>query len=117
MESILTSLKKVLGIMEEDDSFDYDIIMHANAVFMTLNQIGIGPEEGFSITSDEQTWTDFLGDSKKLLGAVQSYMYLKVRMLFDPPTSHVLEAMNRQATEYEWRLSIQNGTGVLDGTT
>lgn len=109
MDSILTSIKKMLGIAEDYAEFDYDIIMHINSVFMTLNQIGIGPEEGFSISSDEERWTDFIGSAKNV-EAVKSYVYLKVRMLFDPPTvSHVLESMNRQATEIEWRLSIQNG--------
>lgn len=109
MESILTSIKKLLGITEEYAHFDNDIIMHINSVFMTLNQLGIGPEEGFSITSDEATWTDFLGNTKNL-EAVKTYVYLKVRMIFDPPaSSYVLDAMKNQATELEWRLNIQTG--------
>lgn len=112
MDSILTSIKKMLGIAEEYEHFDHDIIMHTNSVFMTLSQLGIGPEEGFSIETDEQTWTDFLGESSKL-NAVKSYIFLKVRLLFDPPShSSVLEAMERQAAEYEWRLNIQAETEV-----
>lgn len=107
MESILTSIKKLLGITEEYDHFDTDIIIHINSTFMTLNQLGVGPEEGFSINSNEQTWTDFLGDSKKL-EAAKTYVYLSVKMLFDPPTSSaVIEAMNRRIQEYEWRLTNQ----------
>lgn len=112
MDSILTSIKKLLGIEEEYGHFDNDIIMHVNSVFMTLNQLGIGPEEGFSITTDEQTWFDFLGESKNL-EAVKSYVFLKVRLIFDPPTnSSLLEAMKQQEKEYEWRLNVQAEKGA-----
>lgn len=111
MESILTSIKKLLGITEEYAHFDNDIIMHINSVFMTLNQLGIGPDDGFTITSDEATWVDFLGTSKNI-EAVKSYTYLRVRMLFDPPSSSaVLDSMKRQVDEFEWRLNIQAEKG------
>lgn len=107
MESILTSIKKLLGITEEYAHFDADIIMHINSVFMTLNQLGVGPREGFTITGDQEVWTDFLGESKTI-ESVKSYVYLKVRMLFDPPSSSfVLDAMKRQADEFEWRLNVE----------
>lgn len=106
MESILTSVKKMLGITEEYDHFDPDIIMHINTVFMTLNQIGVGPEEGFFIEDDGTEWTEYIPDLTKLQ-AVKSYVYLKVRLLFDPPSSSsVIEAMNRQISELEWRLNV-----------
>lgn len=107
MDSILTSIKKLLGIAEDYTHFDGDIIIHINAVFMILTQIGVGPASGFSITSNTETWTDFLGDLTEL-EAVKTYTYLKVRLLFDPPTSSsILESMNRMISELEWRLNVQ----------
>lgn len=106
MESILTSIKKLLGITEEYEHFDADIIMHINSVFMTLTQVGVGPEEGFIIEDDTAIWSDFIPDPIKLQ-AVKSYIYLKVKLLFDPPTSSaVTEAYNRQISEFEWRLNV-----------
>lgn len=112
MESILTSIKKLLGITEEYAHFDNDIILHINAAFMSLRQIGVGPKEGFSISSDEQTWSDFIGDSTNF-EMVKIYVYIKVRSIFDPPTSSsVTDALNRQAQECEWRLNVQAETEV-----
>lgn len=106
MDSILTSIKKLLGITEEYEHFDQDIIMHINSVFMILQQIGIGPEEGFSISNKDTVWSDYISDSNKV-EAVKSYVFLKVRMLFDPPASSVvMESMNRMASELEWRLNM-----------
>lgn len=106
MESILTSIKKLLGITEEYEDFDIDIVMHINSVFFTLSQLGVGPEEGFTISDKYAKWKDFLPEGKNL-EAVKSYMYLKVRLLFDPPLSNAaLEAMKDQAKEYEFRLNI-----------
>lgn len=107
MESILTSIKKLLGVGEDYAHFDPDIIFHINSALMTLNQLGVGPKEGFFITTDEQLWEDYLGESKQL-EAVKSYIYLRVRILFDPPASStILEAMNKQIAEFEWRLNVQ----------
>lgn len=107
MESILTSIKKVLGIYEEDTSFDVDIIMHINTVFMILRQMGIGPSKGFSISGKYEVWNDFLSDNT-LLESVKTYIALKVRLIFDPPASStIVEAMNRTITELEWRLNVQ----------
>jgi len=106
MESILTSIKKMLGIIEEYEQFDADLIMHINSVFMILNQIGVGPSRGFSIKGEDEIWTDFIPDDSRL-ELVKSYMHLKVKLLFDPPLgSAVIEVMNRQIQEFEWRLSI-----------
>lgn len=105
MESILTSIKKLLGITEEYKHFDEDIIMHINSVFLILTQLGVGPSEGFSIEDEGSTWIDFV--PKNNVELVKSYMYLKVKLLFDPPTSSsVLESTNRMINEFEWRLNV-----------
>lgn len=105
MDSILTSVKKMLGITSEYTHFDDDLIIHINSVFMILNQLGIGPSEGFSIASDVETWDEFTNDDLTL-ESVKSYMYLKVGILFDPPTSSsVMDAKNRMISELEWRLN------------
>ena len=107
MESILTSIKKLLGITEDYTHFDNDIIMHINTVFLNLAQLGVGPENGFSIEDESTEWTDFLTADHKLFEAAKSYVYLKVRLLFDPPTSSaVMEAINRNISEIEWRLTV-----------
>lgn len=106
MESILTSIKKLLGIEEEYTQFDADIIMHINTVFLNLTQLGVGPSEGFLIEDDTAIWEDFIGDSSQLQ-AVKTYTYLKVKLLFDPPlSSSVTESMNRMIAELEWRLNV-----------
>lgn len=106
MESILTSVKKMLGIDEEYDVFDPDIIMHINSVFMILTQMGVGPPEGFKIEGEDGAWLDFTsGDI--LIESVKTYVYLKVKLIFDPPlSSSVIESINRQITELEWRLNM-----------
>lgn len=107
MESILTSIKKLLGIAEEYEHFDADIIMHINTVFMTLTQLGVGPSAGFYIEDEEAIWEDFLPDRDKLQ-AIKTYIYLRVRLLFDPSSlgSATLSAYERQIQELEWRLNI-----------
>ena len=106
MESILTSIKKLLGIEEEYEHFDQDLIIHINSVFMILNQLGVGPSEGFVIEDKTAKWTDFIEDPVKMQ-AVKSYVYLKVKLLFDPPlSSAVIESTNRMISEYEWRLNV-----------
>lgn len=106
MESILTSIKKLLGIAEEYVHFDADLISHINSVFCILNQIGVGPAEGFSITGKTETWNDFIPDSPQL-SSVQAYMLKKVKLLFDPPTnSTVMTSTNAVVSELEWRLNV-----------
>ena len=106
MDSILTSIKKLLGIDEEYAQFDSDIIMHINTVFLNLMQLGVGPAEGFLIEDDSATWNDYIGDSNQLQ-AVKTYVYLKVKLLFDPPlSSSVIESINRIISELEWRLNV-----------
>ena len=105
-ESILVSIKKLLGITEDYDYFDQDIVMHINAAFMVLTQLGIGPSEGFLITDDTDTWSDFIDDSTNL-GSIQSYVYMKVKLMFDPPqNSFTVDSMTKLVNELEWRLNV-----------
>lgn len=108
MDSILTSIKKLLGITEEYTQFDDDIIMHINSVFLNLHQLGVGPEDGFSISDATAVWEDFTSLASNIpLNAVKSYVYLKVKLLFDPPlSSAVIESTNRMISELEWRLNV-----------
>lgn len=106
MESILTSIKKLIGITDEYEHFDADIIMHINSVFMILTQIGVGPSTGFRIKDDVAVWSDFIPEDDLRFECVKSYMHMKVKLLFDPPTSSaVIESMNRMVSEFEWRLN------------
>lgn len=96
-ESILTSIKKLLGIEADYTHFDADLIIHINSVFSILAQIGVGPADGFSITGANEVWSDFIEDDSKMFSLVKSYMHLKVKLLFDPPLgSAVMESINRQ---------------------
>ena len=105
-ESILTSIKKLLGITEEYTHFDSDIIMHINSVLAILTQLGVGSADGFTISDDSSTWKDFMGEDKKF-EFVKSYVHLKVKLLFDPPlSSAVMESMNRMISELEWRILV-----------
>lgn len=104
--SILTSIKKLLGIEEEYEHFDSDLIMHINSVFSILTQLGVGPADGFSIEDSSAEWTDFMPEKSKI-ECVKSYMHLKVKLLFDPPLgSAVIESMNRTISELEWRIMV-----------
>ena len=107
--SILLSTKKVLGLDAEYDVFDLDVLMHINAAFSVLQQLGVGPEEGFMIEDETALWSDFVlfVGTEISLNLVKTYVQLKARMLFDPPTtSFLIEAMNKQIQEYEWRLNV-----------
>lgn len=106
MESILTSIKKLLGPEEEYTHFDPDIIMHINSVFMDLTQLGVGPPEGFSIEDASAVWTDFVPDVNKIAG-VKTYIYLKVKLVFDPPlNASTIASIERRISELEWRLNV-----------
>lgn len=106
MESILTSVKKLLGITEEYTQFDTDIIIHINTVFMILHQLGVGPDKPFTITNKESKWSDFIGEDDNI-EAVKTYMFMKVKLLFDPPqSSAAAEASNNVISELEWRLNV-----------
>jgi cyanophycinase-like exopeptidase len=107
MDSILTSIKKLISIEEEDTHFDTDICMHINMAFATLHQIGAGPALGFSISDATAAWTDFTTDII-VLGFVKSYIYLKVKLIFDPPqSSAAIESINVMIAQFEWRLQVQ----------
>lgn len=106
-ENILSSIKTLLGIQETDFNFDDEIIMNINSVFMTLNQLGVGPTTVFKIVDESATWASFFG-TRVDLESVKSYVYLKVRMLFDPPqNSFLVDAIEKQIAEFEWRLQVQ----------
>ena len=105
--SILESIKKMLSIAEHDEGFDPELKDLINAEFLTLHQLGIGPEEGFSIESPDDEWDSYTTD-KHLLDAVRQFIYLRVRLVFDPPASStVAEAINGRISELEFRLNIQ----------
>lgn len=112
-KSILTSIKKLLGIAKSCTDFDTDIIIHINTVLMILNQLGIG-EEGFQIEDDKQKWSDFIildNNEKDKFPAIKSYIHLKVKLLFDPPlNSAIIEAMQNSIKELEWRLNVRAET-------
>ena len=113
MESILTSIKKMLGIVEEYEHFDIDIIIHINTVFMILTQLGVGPSTGFSIKDKTTVWSDFIAADDLRFEAVKTYIYLKVKLIFDPPSSSaVIEAYNRTINECECRLNIAAETTI-----
>ena len=108
MESILTSIKKLIGITEDYKHFDTDLIIHINSVFMILSQMGIGPDNGFSISDETTTWNDYLPEGDKNFEAVKTYMYLKTRLIFDPPqSSSTMEAIKQTISELEWRLNVE----------
>lgn len=107
MESILTSIKKLIGIDEQYEQFDTDIIICINTAISILTQLGVGPVNGFSITDSSATWKDFLGDDPRL-SMVKTYVHMKVRLLFDPPmSSAVTEVIKSQISELEWRINVQ----------
>lgn len=106
MDSILNSIKHLIGVNEEEDHFDTDLIMHINSVFANLHQMGVGPKECYSISDDTDLWTDFTDDVNEI-NNVKTYMYLKVKTLFDPPAnSNIQNAMDRQISELEWRMHV-----------
>lgn len=106
-DSILDSIKKILGMPPEYDAFDTDLVIHINSVFGILAQLGVGPEGGFSISDSTTLWKSYLGNYKDL-EMVKSYIALKVRLVFDPPTvGSVMDAMKEQIREFEWRLNVQ----------
>lgn len=111
-ESILYTIKKMLGLDPDYSAFDVDIIIHINSVIMILRQLGVGPQDGYSITGPDEQWSDYLGDQASLLESVKSYIYLKVRSVFDPPSnSYVQDAIQKQISEYEWRLNVEVDPG------
>ena len=116
-EEILTSVKKLLGIEESYTHFDNDIIMDINSVFMILYQMGVGPSTCFSISDNTAVWKDFVGTAS-YLEAVKSYVFMKVKLMFDPPSSSVVtDSMNRLISELEWRLNVAVDPGPVSQST
>lgn len=118
-ESILTSVKKLLGIVEDDENFDMDVMIHINTYLNHLNQIGVGVK-GFTIQDKTAVWGDFLGDDVSRLQAVKTFVYIKVRLIFDPPTSsYVATELNNAVKEIEFRLNAEVDPGMqyLDNYT
>lgn len=106
-ESILNSIKKLLGIAPDYTQFDTDLILHINSVFMILHQLGIGPVDGFRISGSEETWNDYISEDDNL-DAIKTYMHLKVKVVFDPPlNASVMESHKQLISELEWRLNVQ----------
>ena len=106
-DSILITIKKMLGLDEDDTSFDIDIIVCINAALATLTQIGVGPDAGFMVQNESESWSELIGESQDL-ETVKMYVYLKTKNVFDPPTSSsVLESYKQMIQELEWRLNVQ----------
>jgi hypothetical protein len=107
-DSILTSVKKAIGgIIEDDTAFDPELVMHINSSLSKLTQLGVGPVSGFQIQDSTATWTDFMGSDPRL-NLVKTYVALDVRMTFDPPTvGAVAEAYKSQIAELSWRINVQ----------
>lgn len=112
-DSILGSVKKNLGISEEQTEFDIDITMHINTVFAALHQMGIGPESQFFIEDAESTWDEFIEDNDERV-MVETYVWLKVKLLFDPPTGSAASSYQEMVKEYEWRLNVTDDWAVKD---
>lgn len=112
MESILQSVKKKLGIMPEYEHFDDEIITDINSAFTILNQLGVGPDEPFTISGSDEVWTDFIEDGR--IELVKSYIALRVRLLFDPPTnSFLVDSINKQIAEFEFRMNVEAEKDLL----
>ena len=105
-DSILLSVKKMLGIPPEYEQFDPEIIIHINSVFSILTQLGVGSDEGFSVKDSTASWSDYIPEGKAVED-IKTYVYLKVRLIFDPPqSSAAIEAMKQLASEFEWRINV-----------
>lgn len=114
--SILTTIKKLLGIEETDTSFDVDIIIFINSAIARLTELGVGPADGYQITDSTEKWSDYLGLTTKV-GDIQTYIYYSVRLSFDPPTSSfVLDSMQKQLDKLEWNINVNAEGGSLYGT-
>lgn len=106
--SILASVKKLLGVPDDYEAFDDDIIMNINAALAVCMQLGVGPKEGFAVTGYDETWSDFLGDDEMQLQQVKMYVFMRTKTTFDPPqNSFVQTSLENQMREYEWRMNVQ----------
>ena len=117
MVSILDSIKQLLGIDVNDNNFDKELVVYINGALMILNQLGVGPENGYLIDNNYNTWEEFIGERDDL-EIIKSAVYLRVRLIFDPPqNSFLVNALEKQMEEYDWRITLQSNTskGVGDG--
>lgn len=113
LESILQTIKRLIGPSMLSNEFDLDLVVHINSVLFDLMELGVGPKNGFHITGETETWDDFLGDDISKLEAVKTFIYLKVKMIFDPPTiGGVINAYEKLIKEYEWRLNVAVDPGL-----
>ena len=118
MDRILVSVKKLIGLYEDDDAFDADLIMHINSSFLVLSQLGVGPDEGFYINDDSAVWTDFISDNMLLLNYVKTFVYLKAKLVFDPPSSSIAtQSMQEMVREHEWRIVHENEKNISSEST
>lgn len=116
-DSILTTIKKLLGIEESDTSFDTDVTIFINSALSRLSELGVGPTDGYQITGTSETWSAYLGSTAKP-GNIQTYIYYSVRLAFDPPTSSfVLDSMKKQLDKLEWSINVDAEGGITNGTT
>jgi hypothetical protein len=115
VESILNTIKKLLGIDPDNTDFDDDIKIHINSVIPNLSQMGIGPKIGFIVKSVDDTWSDYIDSSTINLEGVKTYIYLKIKLIFDPPTnSTTIDAINKNLSELEWRMMLSVETNNLE---
>lgn len=115
-DSVLDGTKKALGVDPSYDVFDHELIMHINSTFSTLHQIGVGPAVPFTIQDSTDVWSSFIKDNPTVLQSVKTYVQLKVKLLFDPPSSSfALESFRKQAEEFEWRLNFHAEGVTTDG--
>lgn len=105
MESILGSIKQMLGISQDETNFDSELMLHINGALMIINQLGVGPSAGFIVLGKTQTWSEFLADRKDL-ELVKTAVYLRVRLMFDPPqNSFLVSSIQKQIEEFDWRIT------------
>lgn len=118
-DSIFLTVKKMLGIAEEYKAFDLDLVVNINSTFLSLCQLGVGPRFPFSISGEIETWSDLLGEQEEILQGVATWVFLKTRLIFDPPTqSFLIEEIHKQIDELEWRLNVQvEGGKVTHGSS
>lgn len=116
IESILISMRKQIGLDKDCSDFDSDLIMHINSAFLNLKQIGVGPDEGYAIENDEDEWNDYIDieehpELKTLLSAIKTFIFIKVKLIFDPPQSSAVSALLKEAlAEAEWRINLEAET-------
>ncbi len=114
-DNILEDSKRMLGIESDYKAFDQELLLHINSIFVILNQLGVGPPSGFFVEDEDAKWINFVGDKRKDLNIIKSYVFIRLRLLFDPPAnSFLVSSLETQAKEFEWRLNVQVETPVLE---